>query len=510
MKHSIILKRCLRYLFLLIYLGILNLGFTPIYMYTVFGKVAPDALLIQFLAPQSGTPFSYYLNYFCCSFLPALLIFLATIYLWTKLKKLPSANLKKAKKLACVAIAVVCLLSCWNFERYTGLSRYVYGRLCDDNLFIAKHYVNTKNVNLSFPTQKRNLIYIWSESMEASYQDPANGGCMADNLIPELTKLAKENYSFSCNDKNGGFIPVQTATYTLGSMVAQMSGLPWITPFRQPNDTPPGAFLPGAYNLGDILQKAGYHNVFFSGASAKFGRQENWFLQHGNYDVIDLHKLRATGKVSPDYNKFWGIEDQKIFEFAKEKLTSLAKAKQPFNFQLELMDTHGPKGWPTAGYTANKYPDDEYANVLIGASKMINEFVEWVKAQPFYENTTIIIVGDHFTMAPNYHEHYLPDTKPSVYNCIINPLLTDYDVNEIKFKNRTPVTMDMFPTTLAALGVKIAGDRLALGTNLFSNKPTLAEEYGVNTLNNAFTQNSNFYCNNFLHSDWLKKPTTKG
>ena len=37
--------------------------------------------------------------------------------------------------------------------------------------------------------------------------------------------------------------------------------------------------------------------------------------------------------------------------------------------------------------------------------------------------------------------------------------------------------MDMFPTTLASLGAVIDGDRV-IGTNLFSDKPTLAEELG--------------------------------
>ena len=38
--------------------------------------------------------------------------------------------------------------------------------------------------------------------------------------------------------------------------------------------------------------------------------------------------------------------------------------------------------------------------------------------------------------------------------------------------------MDNFPTTLAAMGVKIEGDRLGLGTNLFSSQDTLYETYG--------------------------------
>lgn len=505
MKKTTFFKQILRYLGLIIYLGILVLGCTPIYMAMVFGKVAPDALLMQFLSPQSGTPFAYYLKYLCFSFLPALIIWLATIYAWKKAKQLTANKQRKAHiAISCVAV-ILCVLSCYSFESYTGISHYVYSRM-HENTLIADYYVPTKEVKLKFPEKKHNLIYIWSESMEASYQDPANGGCMKENLIPELTKLANENYSFSLNDKAGGFIPVQTATYTLGSMVAQMSGLPWITPFREPNDTPPGAFLPGAWNLGDILEKVGYKNVFLSGASAKFGRQENWFLQHGNYEVIDLNTLRETGKVPKDYLKFWGVEDQKLFGFAKEKLTELAKSDQPFNLQLELMDTHGPEGWPTPGYTSDKYPDDKYAEVLVGASKMINEFIDWVKEQPFYKDTTIIIVGDHFTMAPDYHKRYLPNEKPSVYNCIINPLLADMDKSKLKLKNRTAVTMDMFPTTLAALGVEIDGNKLALGTNLFSQEDTLAEQIGLDKLNDAFRQNSNFYNKYFLHPDWLKKP----
>ena len=38
--------------------------------------------------------------------------------------------------------------------------------------------------------------------------------------------------------------------------------------------------------------------------------------------------------------------------------------------------------------------------------------------------------------------------------------------------------MDMFPTTLAVLGVDIDGDRLGLGANLYADKETLAEKYG--------------------------------
>ena len=43
--------------------------------------------------------------------------------------------------------------------------------------------------------------------------------------------------------------------------------------------------------------------------------------------------------------------------------------------------------------------------------------------------------------------------------------------------------MDMFPTTIASLGATIEGDRLGLGTNLFSGEQTLAEKLTFDQLN---------------------------
>ena len=58
--------------------------------------------------------------------------------------------------------------------------------------------------------------------------------------------------------------------------------------------------------------------------------------------------------------------------------------------------------------------------------------------------------------------------------------------------------MDLYPTTLAALGATIEGNRLALGTNLFSDEQTLIEKYGLEYVNNELMKVSKFYDNNIL------------
>jgi phosphoglycerol transferase len=61
--------------------------------------------------------------------------------------------------------------------------------------------------------------------------------------------------------------------------------------------------------------------------------------------------------------------------------------------------------------------------------------------------------------------------------------------------------MDMFPTTLAAMGCSIEGERLGLGTNLFSDLPTLSEEMGVETLNRELSKRSDYYNNELIEDE---------
>ena len=53
--------------------------------------------------------------------------------------------------------------------------------------------------------------------------------------------------------------------------------------------------------------------------------------------------------------------------------------------------------------------------------------------------------------------------------------------------------MDMFPTVLASLGFEIEGDRLGLGTNLYSDRKTVMEEIGKKKFMDEISKNSKIY-----------------
>ena len=387
-----------------------------------------------------------------------------------------------------IAICIVLVSLADNYY----LIDYLAARKIDTEIY-DKYYIDTATVELTFPEKKKNLVYIYMESMEMSLADESHGGGKSVNVIPELTDIALENDCFNGDtDILNGARSLYNSTWTIAGLVAQTSGLPLgINHVLTNNINSISSFMPGATTLGDILEKEGYHNVFMLGSDAKFGNRDVYFKEHGNYDIDDYYWARNNNKL-PDksYYVWWGYEDDKLFTYAKEELTSLAESDEPFALSLLTVDTHF-----VDGYLCDDCPDtftSQYSNVLACSSKKVSELVEWIEAQPWSEDTVIVLNGDHLCMDSKYYEDMPDDYERKTYTAIINSSKKEPDTT------RLYSTMDLFPTTLSAMGVTIKGDRLGLGTDLYSDTPTLLEELGENYLNYELSLNSTFYDKNIL------------
>ncbi len=358
-----------------------------------------------------------------------------------------------------------------------------------------QHYVDPKTAELTFPESKRNLIYIYLESMENTVASVESGGYATAPLIPELEALAldPQNISFSHQqDGLGGALPAYGTTWTVGAITAQSAGVPLKSNLIRGDGNDFGRFkefLPGAYSLGQILEREGYNQTFMIGSSASFGGRDKLFSQHGNYHIMDYDYAIEHAMIPADYKVWWGYEDKKLFEHAKAELTRLDQLADPFNFQMLTVDTHFSDGWldPTCPTPHAK----QYDNVHACSSAQVEEFVQWISQQPFADNTTIIITGDHLGMQTSYYNEMItePDYIRTLYNVFINS-----PTDPIKRTERLYSSFDMYPSTLAALGVVIDGERLGLGVNLFSQEPTLVEQYGsVEALNEELIKRSDYY-----------------
>lgn len=352
------------------------------------------------------------------------------------------------------------------------------------NSFVGDHYVSADDVSLTFPKKKRNLIYIYLESMEMTSTSEKNGGNFKQDLIPELTALSKkyENFSGKSNQLDGAY-SMPGATWTMGGLFAQTSGLPLQTAIGQNGMISQNAFFPKLTTLGNILDREGYNQMFMLGSNCNFAGRTQYFKDHGNYQIEDYVAAKREGEIPQDYKVFWGYEDQKLFAFSKKKLESLASQNQPFNFTMLTVDTHFPKGYKCP--LCKDEFGNQYYDAMACSSRQVASFVKWCQSQSWYKNTTIVINGDHPTMSSAYRKAVKRGYTRKTYTCYINA-----DAKRETNNTRVYTTMDNFPTTLAALGVDIEGNRLGLGTNLFSKTPTLSEVYGYHDERKALQRTS--------------------
>ncbi|RGY78955.1 phosphoglycerol transferase [Dorea sp. AM58-8] len=441
-------------------------------MLETWANLTMDELVYHLNSPLEGTNSDMIWQYVFKCIVPTIIIIMVitAIMIIFKKKKKRTGYICIVVLIASVTILVLYGYTAW---KKLDIGDYMSGQ-SEISSFIDDNYVDPKEVTLTFPEKKRNLIYIFLESMETAYSDEDNGGAFEKDVIPELTEIAQENEEFSGKDNklNGGYSMPGT-TWTMGAMFAQTSGLPLKISISANEMDTQDNFFPGITTIGDILSDAGYSQTLLLGSNATFGGRKLYFSEHGNYDIIDYNYAMEQGWLSTEeYPVWWGYDDQKLFEFAKNRLGELATQNEPFNLTMLTVDTHFEDGY-VCDKCDDRFGNNQYANVMACSSKQVAEFVEWVQQQDFYENTTIVISGDHPTMDSDFCEDVDESYIRKVYTAYINGGKSELS------NARNYTTMDAFPTTLAAIGVEIEGNRLGLGTNLFSSEQTLTERFGI-------------------------------
>ena len=455
-----------------------------------------DEIMFHITAPVEGTSSAILIGFCLKALLPSILITAAVLVTKAVLKKKEAKEktLRAVNIISAALLAVLLGVSVFIFMNKYKVIEYFSAKSVQSD-FIKDNYADPEKTAITFPEKKRNLIYIFLESVEMTYADKNSGGALDYNCIPELTKLANENDCFSGSKQNlnGARVSFGT-TYTMGGMVAQTSGLPVVGGVGNAASQQ-DSFYPGATVLGDILKREGYNNELMVGSKVEFGGRGVYFSTHGNYKLFDYnYALKNKMLPSDDYYVWWGFEDQKLFAFAKDEIKDLASKDAPFNFTVLTVDTHFEDGY-VCPLCKDEY-GTQYANVMACSSRQIKEFIDWIKQQDFYENTTIILNGDHLTMDKDFLNSIDAKYDRRTFTAIINPAAKPENTSE-----RIYNTLDMFPTTLAALGCKIEGDRLGLGTNLYSSRKTLFEEFGEDFVNTELSKNSAFMNENISRWD---------
>lgn len=323
----------------------------------------------------------------------------------------------------------------------------------------AKEYHNPQDDTFIFPEHKRNLIILHIESLESEYEKPELVG---KNLLPHLSQMADVNISFD------NFHQLAGQDYTIAAMVASYCGVPFKL-IKNKDFTSYNNFLPRLICYPQILEQNGYDTYFMKGAPLDFTRTGIFFNSHGFKDVVGTRELESRFGLSLEkfQGNAWGVRDSALYTLAKQRLTEIAAKDKPFLFSMLTLDTHEPDFYvdQQCPKTGNAHRD-----VAVCTDIMAADFINWLKEQDFYDNTTVVVIGDHTRTGGN--ELYLKQKNRHIFNMILNSATTQ------NVHPQAWTTVDLPATVLEALGVKFSG-KFGLGYSLFEAESTLYTKYGA-------------------------------
>lgn len=301
----------------------------------------------------------------------------------------------------------------------------------------------------------RNLIFIILESYEKSFQ---NKSVFGENLSPKLTRIQNENTSFN------GFYQLKQTGWTITSLMSALCGVPLKLNNHFINLSSFKEFMPNLVCWPEQLAQQGYQNVLMKAAAVQFTGTNHFALRHGFQKAIGYKELKD--KYDDNSQSEWGLNDQAFYQAVQDELTRLAQTNQPFFLTTIQADTHQPHGHlnPTC---REKYHD--YRDAVICSDSAVAALIDRIKQQPFYQNTTVVVMGDHLVSATDIDSLLEKLPRREIYFTVINPQ-----------NNQTPfihsfTNLDIAPTILDALGVDFNGT-YGLGRSLYRAEKTLYEK----------------------------------
>jgi phosphoglycerol transferase len=462
---------------LLVYLLIFistTIFITGIWIKAKFGDVGFEGVVFTMKTPLDGVPTTLIFSYLRRLLISLAVSYIINVLLVVLINKIPK---KIYRSILYVLILNLLLLTSIyiTLTRFNNLSFYINDNYSD---FIENNYVDVdKNLKLNVD-HKKNLIFLALESMEGTFVYDNYGLSYMKNL----NEISEQNISFR------NHIQIFGTTNTVAGFTAQLFGIPLRIPIMSNRYGIFAEFLPNATSVIDLLDNNNYNVAFLLGGDSEFGGKDKIFKSHSsNPLILDSTDYLKEWKNRKYYSKsWWGFKDEFIYEKAKELIVRLSKEDKNFFTLILTVDTHTP-GQPHGDYPP-VFGDERDA--FIQADYRVKEFLSWLKTQPFYEDTVVVIMGDHLFMSRNIGPFKLPtEPRRTVYNVFIN---TGLEIPKDK-QLKTCSSLDMAPTILEALGFNLPDHKFGLGVSLFSDSPTLLELYDENYLNQELNSRSNLY-----------------
>ncbi len=243
------------------------------------------------------------------------------------------------------------------------------------------------DIKASLPQSPENLIMIFLESMDFQFVNNPD----FINLTPSLNRYS-ERFTLLKNH-------ISTENATMPAIISNLCGI--VPDYSMGNDTLSNEefIYKNLACFTDILRSAGYYQVYMGGADSSFAGKRDFLRQHGYHEIFGWEYWANNETYKDDENhSYWGLYDSDLFEEAILKMEKL-KSLSPFNLTLLTLNTHLPGFFSNScsGYvedTADSTNRD-MLNAIHCSDKALGRYLDWLDKNGFFENTTIVIAGDH-------------------------------------------------------------------------------------------------------------------
>ncbi|NJM84308.1 MAG: sulfatase-like hydrolase/transferase [Tabrizicola sp.] len=332
------------------------------------------------------------------------------------------------------------------------------------------------------PTEQKNLIFVYMESIERTYRDMP---VTAASFQP-LAKIEDRGLSFT------GLGQIAGTHFTAGGLVASQCGVPLLPKgvfnvrkkLREGVDLDLGFenFLGGIECLGDILVDDGYNASYMNGSELSIFAKGDLFKTHKYQRMFGRDSL-ANPAAEPRQN-IWGMDDDYIFEKAKAEIAYLAAQDKPFLFSMLTIATHGPDAFVDAKCSYPAVGGSMIPAAIQCTGDHVQALIDEVDRLGLADDTVIIVLSDHLamknTLDPSFDAH--TGDRRNYFT-----VLGAGHQGQI---SKLGTTMDIYPTVLELLGYELVGRRANMGMSLISTNPTMAQRLSLKQLSKAVDGNS--------------------
>ncbi|MBQ4132664.1 MAG: sulfatase-like hydrolase/transferase, partial [Desulfovibrionaceae bacterium] len=324
--------------------------------------------------------------------------------------------------------------------------------------------------------RKNSLVIVSVESLENSFFHSD----LDRSYLPGLKK------QLELGAYHPKLLNVHGATWTIGAFTGHFFGLPLklpVTGMQKNKYRSKTGFLPNTRNIFDILKENGYETVLLIGSNSRFQSKDILFSGHGQFRIMDrAHFENAGWSLKEHGGTGWGFNDKFVLQRAAEEYERLKNCGKPFVLFVETVDTHSPDGYcPPELRSYNDIRD-----AIVQSDRNLTEFSKIFMKEP-QPNLVYAVLGDHTFMGNP--EFLTPVKERTIYNFFYGDLPS---IPAAKLEGKISA-LDIAPTLLQCAGARWNSNKFGLGISLFSDEPSLLEQFGKEEFNRLLGLPSKLY-----------------